>query len=181
MSSFGALNFPQIDAAIGGAEGYGQPGAIPTLANNPGDLVLGDQGLGTLGQGITVFPTPQAGATALDNQVTKMANGTSSVYAPNESIAQIGQTYAGANGGSSWAANVAKSLGISPSSSLFSFLNNNAGIGSNSTTSSGLGARIAAGFIGMLVIAAGLFMLKSTQTVIQTGGSIAKKAVELSA
>ena len=32
--------------AIAKAEGFGLPGALPTRANNPGDMMLGDRGWG---------------------------------------------------------------------------------------------------------------------------------------
>lgn len=199
----GSLNFPTIDAAIANAEGYGISGAIPTTANNPGDLVLGDQGYGTLGNGITVFPTPQAGATALDNQVGLMASGQSANYSPNESISQIGQTYAGTGTqGTNWAQNFAKYLGVSPTSTLGQLLGSTglpawasnaqnsfsgtiqgptgfAGATNTTGTPFNLG-RVAAFLIGMVAIAGGIFMLKSSQTIIQTAGRVAKKAVEIS-
>ena len=102
--------------AIANAEGFGVDGAIPTRANNPGDLALGDMGYGTLGSGITVFPSLAAGIQALENQVAKMTGGTSHVYNPNMSIAQAGSIYA--NGDPNWGSNVAKALGLSPTDTL---------------------------------------------------------------
>lgn len=106
----------QIAVAIAQAEGYGQPGAIPTTANNPGDLALGDIGYGTTGNGITIFPTADAGATALVNQVNKMLDGTSSVYSQDQTLSQVGSIYSG--GDSNWAANVSASLGVPASTTL---------------------------------------------------------------
>lgn len=202
----GSLNFPNIDTAIATAEGYGQPNAIPTLANNPGDLALGNIGNGTLGQGITIFPSPQAGVAALDNQVGMIANGTSANYSPNETINQIGQTYAGqGQQGTNWASNFAKSLGINPNSTFAQLLGKTSNLfnsnglpawasnaqnsfagtanfaGSKSSSSPFNLGRVAAGIIGLICIAGGIFMLKSSQTIIQTTGKVAKKAVELSA
>ena len=52
--------------AIATAEGFGVPGAVPTRANNPGDLVMGDQGLGVANaEGVTIYPTIAAGWAAL--------------------------------------------------------------------------------------------------------------------
>ncbi len=195
----GTLNFPVIDAAIANTEGYGVSGAIPTLANNPGDLAIGDIGNGTLGNGITIFPSSLAGLTALDNQVGMIANGTSQNYSPNESINQIGQTYAGAGQqGTNWSQNFAKFMGVNPNSTFGKLL----GKTSNLFTSNGLPSwasntqnnfagksasgnpfnlgRVAAFLIGIIAIAMGLFMLKSTQTIIETSGKVAKKVVELS-
>ena len=202
--------------AIASAEGYGIPGAIPTLANNPGDLVLGNQGNGTLGNGITVFSTPQAGFNALNNQINLITSGQSSVYSPSETIAQIGNTWSG--GDPNWANNVAAGLGTTPNSTLpsssssslwskvKSFLGsqnlNAAGliasgitngslptpatampvsasqIGTSSATWLPRGVAIA---LGMIFVAGGIFMFKSTQTIIQAAGTASKKAVEISA
>ena len=193
----GSLNFPNIDTAIATAEGYGHPNAIPTLANNPGDLALGNLGNGTLGHGITIFPSPQAGIAALDNQVGRIANGSSANYSPGESIASIGQTYAGkGQQGTNWSSIVAKILGQTVTSALFPTMgavgntSNLAGainpntniVGGTSTIASPFNlGRVAAGIIGLICIAGGIFMLKSSQTIIQTTGKVAKKAVELSA
>lgn len=103
--------------AIANAEGFGKENAIPTRANNPGDLAIGDLGYGTLGSGITIFPSLEAGVQALENQVARMTGQkSSSVYNPDMSIAQAGSLYA--NGDPSWAANVAKYLGLSPTDTL---------------------------------------------------------------
>lgn len=111
--------------AIAIAEGYGQPGAIPTAANNPGDLALGDIGYGTMGQGITVFPTQQAGQAALDNQLSLIQSGGSQYYSPNETISQMGNTWSGGN--PDWANNVASALGVSPNTPINSLSQNSSG------------------------------------------------------
>ncbi len=112
-----------ISQAIANAEGYGIPGAIPTVANNPGDLANGDIGYGSMGNGITVYPDPQSGYTALQNQIMAIQNGSSANYSPTDSIASIGDTWTGgtatAPGDPNWANNVASSLGLDPSQSLF--------------------------------------------------------------
>ena len=111
-----------IAMAIANAEGFGVVGAIPTLANNPGDLVLGDIGYGTMGpQKITVFGSVQDGWNALFKQVGEMIAGTSEYYNPSMTWNQIGAKYAGA--GSPWAANVATNLGVDPNSTLQDYLN----------------------------------------------------------
>ena len=104
-------------AAIAQAEGFGQPGAVPTIANNPGDLELGNIGYGVTkaaaGQQITNFPTLQAGQAALENQINLITTGQSTAgYNPSMSIAQVGQLYSG--GSSNWANNVATALGVTP-------------------------------------------------------------------
>jgi len=112
------VDLTNLKSAIANAEGFGKPGAIPTLANNPGDLVLGDIGYGTMGAGITVFPDLTSGSNALSSQLTKILNGTSSNYSPTETLSQMGATYAGASGGSTWASNVAKFLGLTPDATI---------------------------------------------------------------
>lgn len=173
------IQYPVIDSAIASAEGYGIPKAIPTLTNNPGDLENGDIGYGMMGNGITNYPSIEAGMRALDAQISAIANGTSKNYSPNESINSIGQKYAGqGTQGSNWANNVANALGISPNSSLFS---NMLGISTGFNPDTFNAGRIAAFLIGIVTIGAGLLMFKSTQTVIATGGKVAKKAVEVAA
>lgn len=108
--------------AIANAEGYGQPGAIPTQTNNPGDLKIGDVGNGTI-NGITVFGSQQSGMDALNNQINLMTSGKSSVYTPNETLSQIGDTWSG--GDPNWAKNVASSLGVSTSTPLSNVSNDN--------------------------------------------------------
>jgi len=124
----GANPSPAIQAiaqAIASAEGYGPPGNIPTKANNPGDLVLGDQGNGVLvssgGERITVFPNVNAGWQALYNQISLMINGGSSNYNLNMTWAQIGAKWAGP--GTPWGANVAAALGVDVNSTLGSYVN----------------------------------------------------------
>jgi hypothetical protein len=110
-----------IALAIAAAEGYGVAGAIPTQANNPGDLVLGDLGHGTMGkQKITVYATAQDGWNALFNEISLWINGASKYYNSSMSWAQIGAIYAGP--GTPWAANVAAALGVDPNSTLADYL-----------------------------------------------------------
>jgi hypothetical protein len=90
--------------AIAYAEGFGVPGALPTVNNNPGDLTSGGQ--------LNVYPDSTAGYTALQGQLDRIAAGQSKYYNPSMSISQIGQVYA--NGDPNWASNVADYLGVSP-------------------------------------------------------------------
>jgi hypothetical protein len=114
-----------IATAIASAEGYGPPGNIPTKANNPGDLCLGDLGSGTItssgGEKITVFPTSDAGWQALYSQVSLMCNNQSGNYNTGMTWAQIGAKYAGAN--TPWGQNVANALGVDVNSTLGDYLN----------------------------------------------------------
>lgn len=103
-----------IDAvanAIAIAEGFYVPGSIPSRANNPGDLKLGGN---TIGSGITVFASADQGWNALYTQLVKIRDGTSSKFTPNMTIETVGQIYAGTlAGGAAWSNNVAIVLGVS--------------------------------------------------------------------
>lgn len=132
----GASSPSRTAQAIATAEGFGPSGNIPTIANNPGDLELGNIGYGTTGaaggQQITNFPTADAGWAALENQITMMATGSSSAgYTPSMSIAQVGQLYSG--GSSAWANNVASALGVDPSTNFASVVTGSAPATSPST------------------------------------------------
>src|SRR5262249_28243810 len=127
--------------------GYGVPGSIPSRANNPGDLELGDLGYGTLGHGITIFPDAESGQNALSNFLANIFAGGNSNYSPNMSLSQFGDVYVnGPNGGTSqgsqdWAANVGKALGV-PTNTPIGLI---PGIGGGDTSNSGSG-----GFFGDL-------------------------------
>lgn len=74
-----ALNFPSIDSAIATLEGFGKPGAIPTVDNNPGDLVYNSvtQGWGATGadsSGFAIFPDVATGTAAEDQNVSYYAS-----------------------------------------------------------------------------------------------------------
>jgi len=102
--------------AIAYAEGYGIPGAIPTVANNPGDLVIpGWQP--TLGSaGIAVFDSVEYGWSRLYRQIALIIKGDSSYYRLSMSLADMGRIYAG--GDPNWARNVASYLGVSTATTL---------------------------------------------------------------
>jgi hypothetical protein len=112
-----------IAQAIAKAEGFGPSGAIPTKCNNPGDLCLGDFGLGTItssgGEKITVFSSVQDGWNHLYSQIQMWINGTSKYINPQMTWAQIGMKYAGAP---IWAINVARNLGVDVNSTLADYL-----------------------------------------------------------
>jgi len=187
-----------LSNAIAQAEGYGVSGALPTLANNPGDLKLGDQGLGTL-QGITIFPNAQAGQVALQNQVNSMLDGSSQYYDPSMTLSDIGQTYA--NGDSNWAQNVANILGTDVNTPLGQIASSStsspvSAISSLASSASGASSALSSitsifnGFtledfvfiaVGILLIAAGLFAFKTTQNIIEVTTSAAKRAAEVTA
>lgn len=128
-----------LSSAIGNAEGFGVAGAIPTRANNPGDLELGDLGYGTLGNGISIFPDAASGQNALTGFLANILGGGNPNYSPNMSLSQFGDVYVnGPNGGTSqgsqdWTANLAKSLGV-PANTPIGLL---PGLGGGSDASSG--------------------------------------------
>jgi hypothetical protein len=101
----------RIAEAIAKAEGYGVPGAIPTVRNNPGNLKGAD------GQ-IRWFQTPEEGWNALYRQVTMMFTGESRYYRPDMTIAEIARIYTGEAAYMDWANNVARFLGVTPETRL---------------------------------------------------------------
>lgn len=121
---FGIAQTQTLDSfaqAIAKAEGFGQKGVIPTRYHNPGDIkaihgyrFYGQVGVGKGGH--IVFRNDAAGWYALREQVSKMACGESRVYSPQMSLYQIGRRYAGNY--KVWSKNVAKNLGVRPSTTL---------------------------------------------------------------
>lgn len=97
--------------AIARAEGYGVPGAVPTRANNPGDLVppnwTGDTANSA---GVAVFRSPDEGWAALYHQLALILSGRSHVYAPTDTIAQLAAKWTGGDQSDAWAANVVSAL-----------------------------------------------------------------------
>lgn len=128
------LQYPSLDAAIGTAEGFGKPGTIPTLANNPGDIVSGDfatahGAIGSItaagGKQIAVFPNSDVGTQAQDALVSNnYAGGT---------LADLAQKWLGTdadpNDVQSYAASLSQTLGVPASTPVTSL----AGGGSPST------------------------------------------------
>jgi hypothetical protein len=84
----------KLASAIARLEGFGKFEAIPTLANNPGDLEWGNIGHGEI-QAKTVFPTIDAGWNALKLQLTKMVDGRSHVYHGEMTLVEMGAIYSG--------------------------------------------------------------------------------------
>lgn len=108
--------------AVSRAEGFGVPGATPTLAHNPGDLKRGDLGWGTMGaESLTKYPDDNAGWDALYRQWQLVADGQSHVYTRSMSILDAAKHYAPEDP-INWSANVAAFLGVTPDTSLDSLL-----------------------------------------------------------
>jgi hypothetical protein len=98
--------------AIARAEGFFVSDSLAQRANNPGNLKLGDIGLGTI-RDKTVFPTVEQGWTALQRQIRFMLTGTSQFYTPAMSILEVAAIYTGRDNPLAWATTVASALGVS--------------------------------------------------------------------
>ncbi|HEY1644759.1 MAG TPA: hypothetical protein VGF75_00035, partial [Candidatus Saccharimonadales bacterium] len=188
-TTFPSLNLDEFGSSIANAEGYGVPGAVPTIANNPGDLELGDVGFGVTsaanGNEITNFPTAQAGADALTNQENLIANGNSSAYTSGESLSDFANTYSG--GSQSFLQNIESYLGVGENTSLSSLLGaaGEQALGVNPIGTQLTGAGVAGGssltmdvvfiVLGIVLIGIGALSFKGTQTIIETVGSTAAR------
>lgn len=96
--------------AIAHAEGFGIAGAIPTRANNPGDLVIGNWAGATLGaQRIAVFNSPADGWDRLHRQLQLILSGRSHVYTVDMTIAEMAAKWTSTQG-EAWIANVLEYL-----------------------------------------------------------------------
>lgn len=116
--STGSTSYPEglknFARAIASAEGYGIPGAVPTVANNPGDLKLGGD---TMNGGISIFASVEEGWSKLYRQLALIVSGSSNYYNLDMSIAEMGRIYAG--GDENWSTNVARYLGVSRDAKLW--------------------------------------------------------------
>jgi hypothetical protein len=84
-----------LSNGIATAEGYLVAGSTPNTANNPGDLKNGDIGYGET-NGVTNYPTPEAGFAALNSQVQLIQSGASKAgYTTDMSIMDVAQLYTG--------------------------------------------------------------------------------------
>lgn len=100
--------------AVAHAEGFGVEGAIPTRANNPGDLTGADAGSfetnGKLGEGIWVFRDVRDGWDALCVKIDRIFRGKSVIYPLTMALDAFGRRYSG--GDENWAVNAASFLGV---------------------------------------------------------------------
>jgi hypothetical protein len=107
---------------IATAEGFYVPGSVPQRANNPGAMKVPNWTGPTLGQGITVFQSDDAGWSALYRQLMLIVTGRSRVYTLDDTIASMAVRWAA--GGveneesRNWAANVSKWLNVPDSTPL---------------------------------------------------------------
>lgn len=175
--------------------------------NNPG-AISGTGDTGTFfGQGIGVYSTPQAGEAAFEKQISSIYSGASPLYPGGSSLTldQFGNIYApGQNYGSS----LASELHVPSNTPLSQIPSGLPGTPSNTNSPSptGIIASINKGIdylnaradakdasktnwleditiivVGIILIAAGVFSFKQSQTVIQTGTKAVKKIAEVAA
>lgn len=110
--------------AIAQAEGFGVPGAVPTRAHNPGDLVNGDIGLGVANSaGVTIYASDADGWGALYHELNLIFTGMSSVYSTSFDFATFARLWTGGDNFSAWAANVTSIVGASVNSTLADWYN----------------------------------------------------------
>lgn len=98
----------RIAQAIARAEGYGVPGAIPTVRNNPGNIRDNSKP----GAPVGTYPTAAAGWDALYKQVSRMLAG-SNLYPKGWTLEQVAERYTGEVRYMDWARNVARFLNVS--------------------------------------------------------------------
>jgi hypothetical protein len=103
----------RVAEAIAKAEGS------PPEWNNPGDLTYAD-GYPNRGpqnaDGVLAFVNLSDGWNALYHQVELMLTGKSHVYAPTDTLEEVGRKYS--NGDPNWAINVAEELGVPVTTTL---------------------------------------------------------------
>ena len=108
--------------AIALTEGWGTPGTIPSRYHNAGDLKImarGEKYPGQVGVGKAnhvIFRNDAAGYAALYRQIDKMLTGESKFYTQEMTLRQVGKFYA--QNSKRWATNMAKYLGVPPSTTL---------------------------------------------------------------
>lgn len=200
------LQYPTLDSAIGTAEGFGKPGTIPTLANNPGDLIAGPfatshGAIGSItaagGQQIAVFPNVDAGRNAQDALIANnYTGGTLSDFARNWLGTSADQSDVDA-----YAGNISKALGVPASTPVASLAGGGSpqatGVAAPTTslTDKAINAissassfalfgpgvsweRAAAFILGLIVLAGAIFLFKPVQeNVVQPVIGAGKKAV----
>lgn len=104
-----------VAEAIAKAEGFGIPGAIPTVRDNPGDIE--EAGV------VKTFENVAQGQSALYAQITKVVNGTSKYYRLSMSWYDFASVWTGKDNWTQWAETVAAHLGVDPSSTLAEYFN----------------------------------------------------------
>lgn len=115
----------QFAQAISVAEGFGVPGAVPTVFHNPGDLGPGDCGSQYpasqhSGSMVSQLPDDATGWGFLINKIHNIFTGQSGVYSIDMTILQFAGKYAG--DAATWANNVASVLGVSMNTKISDWL-----------------------------------------------------------
>lgn len=95
-------------------------GHVQLETNNPGDLELGDRGLGTL-SGKTIFPSLSNGWTALYDQCSLYRLNLSKHVKRLMTFYEFADVYTGKENSKSWAERVAQRLGVDPNTTLDSY------------------------------------------------------------
>jgi hypothetical protein len=103
--------------AIAKAEGFGIPGKIPTLANNPGDLEIPGWMGQKLGEGISVFSSANEGWDRLYRQLQLIVNGESVEYSLSDTIQTMASKWTKTDS-TTWALIVSSTLGVSADTPL---------------------------------------------------------------
>lgn len=88
---------------IARAEGFGTPGAIPTVRHNPGDIKV--NGI------IATFASDDEGWAALYRQLNLIVSGESHVYTLADTIGQMAFKWTGNDNPTAWASIVASEIG----------------------------------------------------------------------
>lgn len=95
--------------AIAYAEGFGTVGAIPTVANNPGDLKIPNWTGESTSNGISIFSSISEGWSRLYHQLNIIESGDSQIYNDGMMISEMAQKWTATNP-QDWANNVSSSL-----------------------------------------------------------------------
>jgi hypothetical protein len=115
----------EFATAVARAEGFGVKNAIPTRYHNPGNIRSTRTGHHYAGQvglnrsGYVIFKSDRYGWKALQDQLVLMASGQSAHYGTDMTITKVAKIYA--TGWRTWSKNVAKVLGVPPTTTLADF------------------------------------------------------------
>src|ERR1019366_8113704 len=106
----GPVMHSDLAEAIAHAEGFGVEGAIPTLAHNPGDLVMPWLSGPKMGaEGVHVFEDDASGWAALEHQLELIRTRKSAVYVPSMTILDMASKWTNTQV-NEWAVNVSDYL-----------------------------------------------------------------------
>lgn len=118
LGSFGDAAIEFFRIGIPKAEGFGIPGKIPTLAHNPGDLVIPNwQGQKLGPEGISVFSSDAEGYNRLRFQLYLIGSEQSANFSLDMTIAQMAQKWTRTDP-DNWARIVAGSIGTTTDTTL---------------------------------------------------------------